>query len=351
MASLTTLPSPSPPPSPSLPKKKRKEKLPRGRHPGSSSISSRSRSPIRTRRQIIGKPGPIKLCRDESPPSHTSAAASDVTIQNKFLKMMGWVNNEIELEENEQVIPDNLSKLLACANQHDYVEPLYKRDVRDGYYTKEESNKVITDLLNHHDSISGCECIAHKAIDSFENRECRDKFRCLIRTPTKMNNDRGKTFVLSLVSLILCYSGNNDITISWAAQGTEFAVSYVLMDTHTSEKQAFKGWPDFCLTKDAVGAGIVLVIIGEVESQGDFFSQLGIYTVGQFRSKTMKSKKLGGIGIHKDKMVNLAICTINEEDIVNFQFVHTASQINLQQSSGIKKFANLLLATINYVLK
>ena len=148
---------------------------------------------------------------------------------------MGWVNNEIELEEKEQVIPDDLPKLLACANQHDYVEPLYKRDVRDGYYTKEESNKVITDLLNHHDSISGCECIAHKAIDSFENRECREKFRSLIRTPTKMNNDKGKTFVVSIVSLILCYSGNDDITISWTAQGTEFAVSYVLMDTRTSE--------------------------------------------------------------------------------------------------------------------
>ena len=81
MASLTI--TPYPPPSPSLlpPKKKKKEKLPRGRHPykGSSSISSRSRSPIRTRSQISGiKPGPIKLCRDESPSSHTSAADSDV---------------------------------------------------------------------------------------------------------------------------------------------------------------------------------------------------------------------------------------------------------------------------------
>ena len=92
-----------------------------------------------------------------------------------------------------------------------------------------------------------------------------------------MNNDRGKTFVVSIVSLILCYSGSNDvISISWTAQGTEWAVSYVLMDIHTSEKQAFKGWPDFCLTKDTVGAGIVLIIIGEAESQGDFLSQLGI---------------------------------------------------------------------------
>ena len=65
------------------------------------------------------------------------------------------------------------------------------------------------------------------------------------------------------------------MSISSTEQGTEWSVNYMLMDSSTSEIQAFKGWPDFCITENTVGAGVMLVSIGEVQSHGDCLSQLG----------------------------------------------------------------------------
>ena len=129
---------------------------------------------------------------------------------------------------------------------------------------------------NGHDNISPCKCIAHKAIDSFfkDSKLERDRFCQLIRIPTKMNNDNGKTFILNFISMIFQYSTQNELMVSSTEHGTEWTVNFMLMDIGTSEFFSFR--PDFCLTDKTVGAGVMLITIGELESRlGDCFAQLG----------------------------------------------------------------------------
>ena len=38
-------------------------------------------------------------------------------------------------------------------------------------------------------------------------------------------------------------------------QGTRYTVNFILIDTVTSEKQSFRGWPDFCITEKSLGGG------------------------------------------------------------------------------------------------
>ena len=45
----------------------------------------------------------------------------------------------------------------------------------------------------------------------------------------------------------------------------------------------------------------MLVSIGEVQSHVDCLSQLGIYTIGQFRAKDTSAKKMDCIAVFKDK--------------------------------------------------
>ena len=288
-------------------------------------------------------PHQIKLIRELPPPGYSSPA-SDKTVQRTFLKMLGLVNKDINIDETNLVITAELSELLAIANSHDYYKLLFDHWNRDGYYTKQESYKAYEHVFEHGtQTIPKCMCKAHKSIETINDHTEKDSFCRLIRIPSKMNNDKGKTFILSLVSLILRYSGQTEMSITSTEQGTEWSVNYMLMDSSTSEIQAFRGWPDFCITENTVGAGVMLVSIGEVQSQ------LGKYTIGQFRAQNIPQNKLGCIAVFKDKTVNLAIGSINEDDIVSFELIHTAERIDLCEPEGITKFSQILMATMMYI--
>ena len=157
-----------------------------------------------------------------------------------------------------------------------------------------------------------------------------------------MNNDIGKTFIIALVMIILRLSSHTEVCICCTEQCMEWSINYLLMDTTTSETQAFRGWPDFCLTEKTVGVGVMHITIGEMESHGDCLSQLGIYTIGQFKSKGIQTKKLGCTAEYKEKAVNLAVCSISEEDVVSLQLVDSTSKIDLQDENGIKRFSSLI---------
>ena len=63
------------------------------------------------------------------------------------MKLMGFVDAEIQIHDLD-LIPREVTELLAVANQHNIFVKLY--DVtkeRDGYYTKEEYEKVFDAVL------------------------------------------------------------------------------------------------------------------------------------------------------------------------------------------------------------
>ena len=118
-----------------------------------------------------------------------------------------------------------------------------------------------------------------------------------------MNNNDGKKFAVALINIILYHAGRTNFVIKPTEQGTEYSVSYILIDTATAEKQSFQGWPGFCLTDKFMGAGVTLVSVGEIESKEDCLAQLGIYAVGQFEK--IERKRIACIAIYKEKRANI----------------------------------------------
>ena len=72
----------------------------------------------------------------------------------------------------------------------------------------------------------------------------------------------------------------------------ECSVNYILIDTATMERQSFQGWPDFYLTDKCMGAGVMLVSMGEIESKGDCLFQLAIYATGQFKNNEKEKNSI-----------------------------------------------------------
>ena len=64
---------------------------------------------------------------------------------------------------------------------------------------------------------------------------------------------------------------------------------------------SYRGNPDFILTREASGAALVLLGVGEVQSaRNDVICQLGIYGVGELR-KREAGRKLVCVAIMKNK--------------------------------------------------
>ena len=158
-----------------------------------------------------------------------------------------------------------------------------------------------------------------------------------------MNNNNGKKFAGALINIILYHAGRTNFVIQPTGQGTEYSVSYILIDTATVEKQLFQGWPDFSLTDKHMGAGVSLISVGEVESME------GCLAVGQFEK--IEKKTIACIAIYKEKRANIGICSITDDDVISFKLANVLSPINLTLKEGIKSFANLLCVTLDYVVK
>ena len=360
---MTTVTSPSPP-SPSSPiipipphlpfselpvrlTRKRSKKPSRSGSHSKRKSPVRSRSPIRTRScSNENQHGSIKLLKGISA-GDAAGAASDKIVQKRFMEMIGWVDRGIDINHNEEIIMREVASIIACANAHRFIRSL--QIYGDGYYTVEEMEDTISGFVEN-TSPGPCGCIAHQNVETFGNKYMQTYLYELMRVPANMNNDNGKKFIIALVSIILSFANLHEkYRVSATEQGTDYTVNFVLCDTVTSEKQSFRGWPDFCITEQTLGAGTLLVSIGEMESKGDCLSQVGIYAVEQFNLQQNISQKLACIAVYKDKKANVALCSINDEEIISFKIVDSIEHINLLESEGIMKFARLLIGTLKYV--
>ena len=307
-----------------------------------------TRSPIRTRScSNENQHGPIKLLKGISA-GGAAGAASDKIVQKRFMEMIGWVERGIDINHDEEIITREVASIIACANAHRFIHSL--QIYGDGYYTVEEMENTISGLLENTTIPGPCGCIAHQNVETFGNKYMQTYLYELMRVPANMNNDHGKKFIIALVSIILSFANLHEkYRVSATEQGTDYTVNFVLCDTVTSEKQSFRDWPDFCITEQTLGAGTLLVSIGEMESKGDCLSQVGIYAVGQFNLQQNIKKKLACIAVYKDKKANVALCSINDEEIISFKIVDSVEHINLLESEGIMKFSRLLIGTLKYV--
>ena len=108
--------------------------------------------------------------------------------------MLRWVLDDLNIEEIEiqEIISDDLAKLLACANTHCYSQKLREEDIQDGYYTEEEMEEALDCILKvakgeqSNIEIPSCRCVAHQNINKFKDRY-EEEFCKLICIPSKMN--------------------------------------------------------------------------------------------------------------------------------------------------------------------
>ena len=262
--------------------------------------------------------------------------------------MIGWVERGININHDEEVLTREVASIIASANIHRYV--LCMQTHGDGYYTVEEMDNTLSGVLENTSSPGPCGCIAHQNVETFGNDYTQIDLYELIRIPEKMNNDQGKRFIIALVNIILFYADlHKQYKISATEKGTDYSVNFVLCDITTSEKQSFQGWPDFCITEKTLGAGVLLVSVGEMESKANCLSQLGIYAVGQFSLQQNNKKTLPCVAVYNEKQANIALCSINNDGIISFKFVDSVDHIDLMETDGIMKFARLLIATLKYV--
>ena len=188
---------------------------------------------------------------------------------------------------------------------HSYY-PRNHTDGTDGYYTSEEVNNSLWGAIeNPNNGLSTCGCIAHQNVG---NQYTQKDLYALMSIPATMNNDEGKTFIISLVNIILFYA---DLTTQYSIfateQGTQYTVNFILIDTVTSEKQSFHGWPDFCITEKSMGAGVLLVSIGEMESRRTVYLNLEPYAVRQFSLESNRRKKLVCVAVYKKSIIQCLI--------------------------------------------
>ena len=120
-----------------------------------------------------------------------------------------------------------------------------------------------------------------------------------------------------------------------------FGVSYVLLCER--KKYRFRGFPDFVIHKDDVGAGRILVATGEIQSTNHPAVQNSMYAVGSLLH-TYGAKPILCLTIFKDK---LSVARLMQSDYehdnseavagaVSLKYVISPSPMNLKTEKGNK---------------
>ena len=305
------------------------------------------------------------------------AAASSVSKQKTFLELMGLVSIINIPDTDSELLDDNEANILATANQHTLIPTLkeYSQELikNDGYYTQLTMENTFQKLLNDKGAPM-CTCVAHQAISESSSSSdlAKEKYRQLIRLPSEVNDDQGKSLAVALIKRIFDHFKINDMTVTPTERGTNWNVDFVLLDIAASEmiSHGFRGWGDFsiCHQERNAGAEELLVAVGEVESQGkDTVAKLGIYSIGQFRKKSGVPKRyLPSVGIYKDKAAIICMAeltppaeasessssatTARDLGRVSFKMVEGADRLNLKSVEGVKEFARRLIGTIRFAM-
>ena len=123
-----------------------------------------------------------------------------------------------------------------------------------------------------------CSCAAHsKMIKSGTSRAMKEDLRMMIRSSIPLTDDGGKDFCSAVLQRILQYA-HSEGQLRALSSGSEWTVSFVLL--HNTDECSFKGYPDFLICKDSIGARVMVVSCGEMQSDGkDPILQVGIYAL------------------------------------------------------------------------
>lgn len=285
-----------------------------------------------------------------------SAAASDKSRQRKFGQIMGIVSSTWSTPDIDGIsISDEQAKVLADAASHRYYPHLFA-DGNDGYFTEDEADKAIESLVRG-EHVNICTCTAHqKLVDSTLPIHHREDIQLLIRSSEPLTDDGGKLFGVSMIRLIMTYTGVPG-HLQRVSVGSEWTVSFCLKQG--DEVTHYCGYPDF-ITRRETGVGATFVITGVGEAQSDLNDsalQGGIYAVGELR-KRESGKKITCIALRKQKSASVLIAELDDSAAshcplsiggVSYKYVDDTLSLCLKDSYEVATFAKRLVACLTSI--
>ena len=270
-----------------------------------------------------------------------AAAASDIVGQRRLGELFGLFDIAI-LPENSSTISEDTATVLSDASGH--IRFLnFVSEVCDGYFTQEELGRAVNQN-SRKEQVTMCNCSAHQLLTEGLSRQRKDDIRTLIRSLSPLTDNGGKQFATSMIRLILDYAQAQG-TLQDVSSGSEWSVSYMLRQGgHITQ---YRGYPDFIVREDGIGATVIVTGVGEMQSdRRDAILQCGIYTVGQFQHPEATRSSMACIALHKNKNVNVFMCRLssgtNTLGTVSYRYVGDTSPLSLYQQD-VLEFASRLI--------
>ena len=279
---------------------------------------------------------PVYLLQEKA---HGKAAAGLESNQTHFMRLMGLIEPESELSgiACESPISDELLEILMTASRHRFCENIRREGHNDGLIFDEHMDVVVGVPA---EQIPQCNCSAHTRLslpDLPENE--REDLKVIVRSAYLLTADAGCNYACALLR-ILC---THMVMPQFKAEksGHDFGVSYTLLCEQ--KKYSFRGYPDFIVHKDDIGAGRILVATGEIQSTNNPAVQNSIYGVGSLLS-SVTNRPILCLTIFKNKTAQLSVARLRHEDeavvgAVSLKYVESPSPMDLKTTQGIKNLA------------
>ena len=170
-------------------------------------------------------------------------------------------------------ISDEMTEVLMTASRHRYFESIRREHQNDGliFETLDMAVGVAAE------QVPQCDCVAHERLKLKElSDDERESLKVIIRSDSMLTADAGCGYVCTLLRILFAQIGMTQFRAERCGQ--DFGVSYVLLCENT--KYSFRGYPDFVVHKDDIGAGRILVATGDIQSIRHADIQNSIYGVG-----------------------------------------------------------------------
>ena len=266
--------------------------------------------------------------------------------QIQFMQLMGLADPKIEAEgvaSWQCNIAEDELEVLRTASRHVYVKNLRREGENDGLLLDE----ALPGLFGiPSEQVEQCRCAAHQRLELEVSESERDDLKVLIRSTELLTVDSGPNYACSLVRRLFSLMGMPRFKAE--RSGHDYGVSYVLL--FQRKKYAFRGYPDFIVHEEDVGAGRMLVATGEIQSTQNPDVQNSIYAVGCLLKNLDPSRPILCLIIYKNKCAQLAVArlspgTCEEEEIegsVSLKYVVSPSPMDLRTAEGIKTLATRL---------
>ena len=243
-------------------------------------------------------------------------------------------------------ISDDVIKMLTMASGHTFCPKVQGEGHNDGYIHTDTLRTLFG--FEAHD-ITQCHCAAHTFLHhATSETECED-MKALIRSSPTLSSDGGCEYACALLRLLFTHMELP--TFRAMKSGQDFGVSYTLLCE--KKKYPFRGYPDFVIHKDDIGAGRILVATGEIQSTRRSDVQNSIYAIGSLLN-TYGNRPLLCSTIYKDKNAQIAVAKLIQSECdeavagaVSLKYVISPSPMDLKSEKGLKDLSTCLF----YMLK